>query len=254
MKKQLVVALAAPALMVILSCGAGCSSEPVDDDGSRCAVGGGAGAVSTCLVPKQSPEYYIEQSNKYFDTLDTSADPSSIPNYSELVSRWEWSPWLLLTGIGREMMIESDKVVIVATPSTVPSRDCRAFPVQPFGRCRVSFLYAEGACPIYEEFTFNDQGEITFIEAWTDGPGFLPTNDPADHWAEGPEVHRLSTKVPGLGNAEGRIDLNAEWMEQAALEDGEIADFVYRAKNFWPAWSQALRDAGEDYFARGCGW
>jgi len=57
---------------------------------------------------------------------------------------------------------------------------------------------------------FNDQGEMTFIEAWSD--------------------------------------------QQAASEDPEIADFVHRARDFWPAWRQALEDAEPDYFARGCGW
>ena len=49
------------------------------------------------------------------------------------------------------------------------------------------------------------KGEITFIEAWTDEPGFSPMN-PDDYWAEEPSVKRLSTKVPGLGSTTGRYD------------------------------------------------
>ena len=139
-------------------------------------------------------------------------------------------------------------------PSTVPTRDCRAFAVQPFARCYVSFEYEAGDCPIYEEFVFNDQGEITFIEAWSDQPGLLPMSDPNDRWAEGPDVRRLSTRVPGLGNEFGLIDLDSEAMQEAASEDPEIADFVRRAQDFWAAWIEASDEAGPDYYARGCGW
>ena len=211
-------------------------------------------ALATALTPKQTPEYYVEQAHKYFDTLDTSADPSSVPTYSPLVGRWELPPWLWLTGYGRDNMIDTTKAAVEMDPSTVPTRDCRAFSVQPFARCYVSFEYQEGSCPIYEEFVFNDQGEMTFIEAWSDQPGLLPTSDPGDRWAEGPDVRRLSTKIPGLGNAMGLIDLSSDAMQRAASEDPEIADFVRRAEDFWPSWLQALEDAGPDYFARGCGW
>ena len=50
-------------------------------------------------------------------------------------------------------------------PSTVPVGDCRAFSVQPFALCYVSVEYQAGSCPIYEEFVFHDQAEMTFIEA-----------------------------------------------------------------------------------------
>lgn len=172
----------------------------------------GPDALSTALVPTRSATYYVEQANKYFDTLDTSADRGSKPSYSVLVARWEWPPWLKLTAIGRDQIHELDKGVLVATPATVPQRDCRFFPRQPFARCYVSFDYpgaGKGTCPIYEEFSFNDAGEVTFVEAWSNLPGMLPANDSTDRWAEGPGVKRLSTKVPGLGNAEGLIDLEA---------------------------------------------
>jgi hypothetical protein len=151
-------------------------------------------------------------------------------------------------------MIITTNAALALDPSTVPVRDCRAFSVQPFARCYVTFEYAEGSCPIYEEFVFNDQGEMTFIEAWSDQPGYLPMADPNDRWAEGPDVHRLSTKVPGLGNELGRIDLDSEGMQEAAADDAEIADFVRRTQDFWPAWLEASAEAGPDYFSRGCGW
>jgi hypothetical protein len=216
-------------------------------------------SFSTCLSPKQTPEYYIEQSSKYFDTLDASASRESIPNYSELVARWEWPPWLKLTGIGRAMMIDSDKLVVELTPSTVPTRDCRAFTVNPFGRCRVSFQYKGGPCPIYEEFTFNDQGEMTFIEAWSDQPGYLPMAEEADTWGEGPGVHRLSTKIPGLGNETGLMDPEGVAMRKAAARDAEVADFARRANDFYTTYAEELLKSGgslseDELYGLGCGW
>ena len=215
----------------------------------------GSGALATCLTPKQDPAYYVAQGLLYFDTLDANAaDPLAHPVYGELVARWEWPPWLKLTGYGRDQMISIDRLLVQATPSTVPVRDCRAFDVQPFCRCRVVFEYLEGACPIYEEFTFNDQGEMTFIEAWSDAPGLMPMDAAADPWGEGPGVTRLSTRVPGLGNATGLVDLDASWMAEAAAVDPDVADFVRRAKDFWPTWKAELQAAGADLMARGCGW
>lgn len=213
-----------------------------------------ADAFATRLSPQFPPSYYVEQANKYFDTLDVDADPESVPDYSPLVARWELPPWLLLTGYGRENMIESTRAATRVDPSTVPTRDCRAFPVQPFVRCYVTFEYARGSCPIYEEFVFNDQGQMTFIEAWSDLPGLLPMPDPLDRWAEDLDVPRLSTKLPGLGNATGTIDTTSEAMQQAALEDAEIGDFVRRTDDFWTWWLQALQAADPDFFGIGCGW
>lgn len=232
----------------------GCLTIVAAACGSESSPERSSDALATVLTPQQAPEYYVEQAHKYFDTLDTSADRNSIPDYSILVARWELPPWLWLTGYGRENMLLTTEAALAFEPSTVPVRDCRAFSVQPFSRCYVSFEYEEGSCPIYEEFVFNDQGEITFIEAWSNQPGLLPMSDLNDRWAEGSDVQRLSTKIPGLGNETGLIDLDSDAMQQAANEDPEIADFVRRAKDFWPSWLQASEEAGPDYYARGCGW
>ncbi len=214
-----------------------------------------ADALSTCLLPTLAEDWYIDQSLKYFDTLDSSADPDSEPHYADLAARWEWPPWLLLTGYGREQILEVDALVLVLIPgTTVPVRDCRAFDVQPFGRCRVSFDYTGKTCPIFEEFTFNDAGEVTFVEAWSDLPGLGPTDDVLDVWAEGPEVPRLSTRIPGLGGPEGRIDPLSKAMSDAAATDADVADFVARTQDFWGLWSEAYAAAGDDLFERGCGW
>jgi hypothetical protein len=211
--------------------------------------------LSTCLEPTQTDAFYVDQGMRYFDSLDASADPTSRPTYSERVARWEWPPWLLLTGYGRDMIPAVDELVLIAQPdTTVPERDCRAFPVQPFARCRVTMSIEGKGCGIFEEFTFNDQGEITFVEAWSDLPGLGPTYDPTDLWAEGRSVHRLSNRIPGLGNATGRIDPTGPEMTRLAAADEEVADFVARTQDFWPMWADTLDAAGDDLYARGCGW
>lgn len=219
----------------------------------HCLNQGTAGATSRCLIPTQSAEHYKDQANMYFDTLDVDADRERIPEYAELVARWEWPPWLLLTAYTAEDMTQTADVLRVVDPSTVPERDCRFFDVQPFARCYVEFEYGEGRCPIYEEFTFNDQGETTFIEAWSNLPGLLP-NGADDPWAEATDYPRLSTRVPGLGNETGHIDLESEWMQQAATNDPDVADFALRASDWEAHWLDALQNADDDFFAVGCGW
>lgn len=211
--------------------------------------------VSTCLHPTQPEAFYVDQGMRYFDSLDASADPTSRPTYSERVARWEWPPWLLLTGYGRDMIPVVDELVLAAQPdTTVPTRDCRFFGVQPFARCRVNMSIESKDCGIYEEFTFNDAGEITFVEAWSDLPGLGPSNVPNDLWAEHESAHRLSTRIPGLGNPDGLIDPTGRAMQDAADRDPEVADFVARTQDFWPMWAATLDAAGDDLYARGCGW
>ncbi len=161
---------------------------------------------STLLTPQFEESYYITQALKYFDTLDTYASRKSKPHYAKKVIRWEWYPWLYLTGY-KDHWMTLDRLLILY-PTKVINRDCRFFPVQPFARCRVAFHYLKSGekIPIYEEFTFNDQGQMTFIEAWTDIRGYLPMDERVDPWAQGENVYRLSTKVPGLGSWNGRLD------------------------------------------------
>lgn len=159
-----------------------------------------------------------------------------------------------LTGYGEQMMIDTAELVLTRDPSSLPQKECRAFTVQPFGRCHVTFEYKGGKCPIYEEFTFNDQGEMTFIEAWTDSPAHLPMDGVADPWAEGPSVKRLSTRIPGLGTPTGRIDPRGPEMAAAAARDADVADFAERADDFWGTWFKEVATNGKDIYARGCGW
>lgn len=218
----------------------------------------GAAALSPCAKPKLPPAYYVDQAQRYFDALDVDAPTDSTPTYAELVARWEWAPWLKLTGFTREQMESTDKMVKKFAPANVSHRDCRAFATQPFARCRVSFDYVDQGngkpCYIYEEFTFNDAGEQTFIEAWSDLPDLTPILDPKDPWGERTPVHRMSTRIPGLGAPSGHIDLDGPAMKQAAALDPEVADFVARTKDFWSSFAAEGEVQGSDYFARGCGW
>lgn len=189
----------------------------------------GDSAYSNVLTPKQTPKYYVEQGIKYFRTMESSVPISVKPNYADLVVRWEWHPWLLLTGYKRRNLINTD-ILLKLYPTKYNLIHCRYFEVQPFCRCHVVFNYSEKLIPIYEEFTFNDQGEITFIEAWSDYPSLLPMKA-TDYWAEGDSVNRLSTRVPGLGNATGRINPKASWMKNAAAKDAVLADMLHRIKH-----------------------
>ena len=166
------------------------------------------------------------------------------PRYSPLVIRYEFPPWLLTTGYGAVTMKTVDEALRIYT-TDYKSIECRFFETQPFARCHVVFLYGTDnpdtdeddrtECPIYEEFTFNNQGQTTFIEAWTDHEGYLPM-DPDDYWAQGTDVKRLSTSVPGLGNATGRIDPTSQAMKRAAA----TFDSHFQA----PYWNESHHEVG----------
>jgi hypothetical protein len=247
------------ALTALLLAHGGCA-EPASPQaeasptGDPCLYGGTPGATSSCMEPGWPAEYYAEQASMYFDTLDIEASADSIPNYAQDVARWEWPPWLLLTGYGKQSLLDTAVVLRLQDPSTVPVRDCRGFATQPFGRCYVVFEYDEGPCPIYEEFTFNEAGEMTFIEAWSDLPDLRPQEGSDDPWGEHTSLGRLSTRVPGLGASDGTLSLDAPAMLESASSDAEVADFALRATDWATYWFEALAASDEDFFAVGCGW
>ena len=232
-----------------------CNANDKKSDVEAEASCDGSDAMSQCLSPTQDPEYYISQSSAYFDTMDYRVTLEDWPPYSEFIARWEWSPWLKLTAFTQEN-IELTDTFLQLYPSIVTDRECRFFDTQPFGRCYVVFYYDahEGKpCPIYEEFTFNNQGEITFIEAWSDVDNLRPQEE-NDPWAEAQSINRLSTKIPGLGNATGAIDIQSSSMLQAAEEDADIADFLYRANNWHETWLEEYAASDETMWSDGCGW
>lgn len=217
------------------------------------------GALSTCLTPKFDSAYYIEQGVKYFLTMQSDIPNDVQPYYSPYVIRWEWPPWLLLTGFGKDFLIKSD-ILLKLNPTQYYKLDCEYFEEQPFCRCHVIFDYSGDSCPIYEEFTFNDQGEITFIEAWSDFESTLPLNMNAgadniwnedEYWAKQNNINRLSVKVPGLGNATGKIDINSSWMTNAVSADKDVADLVKRIKDPIKTYFQQLATHKEE-LEHGC--
>lgn len=226
-------------VVVVLLNNVSCSNKENTNPATIEANCGTEAALATCLSPKFDSAYYIDQGIKYFLTMQSDIPNNIIPNYSNKVIRWEWPPWLLLTGYGKDFLITSD-IILKLNPTKYYKLDCKYFDVQPFCRCHVIFNYSGDSCPIYEEFTFNDQGQITFIEAWSDFESTLPENMNAgsdniwtedEYWAKQPNVKRLSTKVPGLGNAYGRINIDASWMKNAATKDKDVADLVRRIKD-----------------------
>lgn len=42
--------------------------------------------------------------------------------------------------------------------------------------------------------------------------------------------------------------------EPAAASDSELGDFAARTQDFWGNWNDAYAAAGDDLYARGCGW
>ena len=207
-------------------------------------------AKAGCVRPNKPPQYYIDQSIKYFRTMETKVSIRVQPNYSEKVVRWEWEPWLLLTGYGKANLIWTD-ILLKLFKTAYDKLDCRFFKKNPMGRCHVIFDYDGLKCPIYEEFTFNHKGEMTFIEAWTDQPGYLPYADPKDKWAEGKDVYRLSTKIPGLGNKKGKIKLNSKGMKLMAKYDKDVEEFVRRAKAPYKEYFKELKHHASDVL-KGC--
>ena len=231
----------------MLPLAAACSPDPCSTEGAR----------ADCLSPTFSSDYYIEQANKYFNTMDSAEDRDDGPDYAEWVVRWEWPPWLLLTAFGAEHIEQTD-FLLRSYPSTIPDRDCRFFKEQPFARCKVVFYYEDEAhegrgCPIYEEFAFNAAGEMTVVEAWSDVPGLRPFAE-HDPWAEGTDVERISTRIPGLGTPDGQLSINGETFTSAATGDPLLADLQYRANNWVETWTQALEAAGDTLWSDGCGW
>ena len=196
-------------------------------------------AFSTNLKPKFEAKYYVDEGLSYFDTLDSYVTKVSKPKYSENVIRWEWHPWLKLTGYKRWMM--PIDVLPALYPTKVTNRECRFFKVQPFCRCRVWFEYLGIKAPvkIYEEFTFNDFGEITFIEAWTD-------EVKPDPWGEKGSINRLSTRIPGLGTPHGLVTESDRQLKNLAMKDSDVKDLLQRLESpifYW--FKELFRSIGE---------
>jgi hypothetical protein len=228
---------------------------PADPKAPACPEGD-PDAPLGCSQPTLPEDHYVAAALAYFDTMDSRVPLETFPAYSERVVRWEWPPWLKLTAYTREVIELSDQL-LRAYPSVVDDRDCRYFPDAPFARCRITFRYEAHdnlPCPIYEEFAFNEAGEITWIEAWSDQPALLPLDAADDPWAEDPAFPRLAARVPGLGSPSGLIDPDGDAMAAAAEADADVADLVRRMADFGGTWGAEAAAAGDEMWSVGCGW
>ena len=195
--------------------------------------------------PAKSPDYYFSQCDYYFNSLESKFHWHR-PKYSKDIIRWEWTPWLMLTGMGRTNITTIDSLIRLC-PCIVINRSYRYFPKQPFVRALVTIYYGDEVIRrgqplrIYEEFTFNDNGEISFIEAWWAREGDqLPLLD-SDGWPVEPCINRLSTRLPGLGSSPyGTIDLDSDSMLLATRQDMDVNDFRRRCKKFYSSVVQEL--------------
>jgi len=204
----------------------------------------GKDALAFTLKPKYSPEYYKLQCDLYFTHLE-SRIADRVEFYCSLTCvRWEWPPWDLLTGQGMINIMYADMVDRDQNECIVAERNIRFYDVQPFGRAIITIYYGDNIktrqhpIKIYEEFTFNDFGQVTFIEAWScQQSEYLPGFD-AEGWPiEIPT--RLSYLIPGLGHITGEINVNTEAVQHAALQNKYVADYVERSKHFMLAVSEA---------------
>lgn len=197
----------------------------------------GSSALSTAVLKSKPDKYIKKHCHAYFDLImtKTSADDSDFPSYSNYCIRWEWEPWLLLTlkNTGFDIWSALDALQSTIIPAEIPKseRFCRVFNQNPFCRMMVKFYYPskefdDMPSHIYEEFTFNKQGEITFVEVWSyperslrngGGKGYLVENlsdpviasdcfdnklhesDKKVFWPK-MDMARLSTRIPGLGS------------------------------------------------------
>ena len=57
-----------------------------------------------------------------------------------------------------------------------------------------------------------------------------------------------------MGGPWGRLDLEGPAMGAAAAADEDVADFARRARDWQAAWAVEYEAAGDDLWARGCGW
>ena len=121
------------------------------------------------LMAKEQAEYYKKQCDVYLDTLAATLHPDEIPNLSENVLRWDWTRQEL-TSRNRDTLIAMDVFCTAMAPDRVTGRQHKIYQEQPLGRSKVQFESEDGSGgdvrEMYMEFTFNEKGQISFVESW----------------------------------------------------------------------------------------
>jgi hypothetical protein len=220
---------------------------------------------STKLSPTKPAASYIKRADRYFNQLESKFTHylfwhGKLPAYAPLVARWEWPPdWYRLTGFQKKPTVDADTLIRDAVPCICVDRSHYFCSTNPFVRSVVTFYYGikgrKGGDPIYiyEEFTFNDLAEMTFIEAWSISengfnqltqltrenkpwpdtpPETTQTNGVTDEPLPAPSFNRLSTQIPGLGYSDGRIDIDGDQMKMAGRNNPTIEEFRKESHHF----------------------
>ena len=97
------------------------------------------------------------------------------------------------------------------------------------------------------KYFLSPHGGTTWIEAWTNPPGYLPIA-PSDPWAEGAAT-RLVDKIPGPGTAEPQDLANPDLLT-AAADDEDGADFQDRAAEWKSALGERVGKTDQDAMLR----
>jgi hypothetical protein len=219
---------------------------------------------STLVQPTKPPASDIKRADRYFNQLESKFTHylfwhGKLPSYAPLVARWEWPPnWYRLTGFRKNPTIDADTMIRDAVPCICVNRTHIFCQTNPFARSVVTFYYGSKGSKgtpiyIYEEFTFNDLAQMTFIEAWSiTEEGFNTLTQLAQNnqpWPDRPEgttqtdgvtdaqtplipFTRLSTKIPGLGLNHGEIEVDGDRMNKAAQQDPTVGAFQDEAHQF----------------------
>lgn len=161
-------------------------------------------ALSTCVQPTKGEEYYVGQALNYFAQLDPTQEKRDKALLSKGFLRFEWAPWTLFNGYADKLthMVDAvDGKIGSFFPTSPEHRICTFHETNPFVRCSLIMwshyddprtekapvsdaLKGKAGCGIYQEFTFDQEGRISFTEV---------------NSVTLPKQTRLSTRVPGLG-------------------------------------------------------
>ena len=236
-------------------------------------------AFSTELVANQPADFYLARADAYFNLISGKDSqgknlPSNFlkPEYSKFMVRWEWEPWLLLTGKNdgwKEEWELIDSTLPLSLPSVISNRVYRFSTVNPYIRSIIDIKYEGSArtLRIYEEFTFNDHGQMTFIEAWTfDDPKVAPEFnvlekesfiDPSTNrfWPDETKMYRMSTLLPGLG-AKGThgqplvAKTNSVGMKKAFQKEAAVVKFMRNKSRLGEFRAKYLKPFADQYAAQ----
>lgn len=226
----------------------------------------------TAVQATREKEYYIEQAHLYFDLIAGTKDRSLTQLfYSNWLIRYEWEPWLMLTaqnnGVDTAKLIDSLEPEAIPCEVPMEQRYVRFYTTNPFVRMMIRIYWPDRTSDIvtwiYEEFSFDRNNDICFIEAWSypestlsrgGGKGYVIENQndpllPSDKaipsdltdeesnfcWPDQDRIYRMATHVPGLGDADCKPKILKEgqdsFLESLTELNPEIEDAIQYDSN-----------------------